>query len=78
MSSWSSAARPPVAADGELRGADHALVLEVEEQAVAARAGHLDRERDLRAGVAVLGVDVEVGQVALAQRVPSKIGLANN
>src|SRR5687768_2003142 len=45
-------------------GAHGAAVLEVEEEPVRARRGEGGRELDARAGLALLGVDVEVAQVA--------------
>jgi hypothetical protein len=72
-------------AEGELRGPDHAVVAEVQVQPVVAAAGHLDQEVDLRPGQggAVVGgalrVDVQVGEVSLAQgdqvAVGAEIGL---
>ena len=63
----------PVASQRELRRPDDAVVLEVEVEVVAAGARDLGAELDVRAGLGLpvaglpAGVDVQVGEVALAQ-----------
>ena len=55
--------------DGERGGVDDAVVLEVEEQAVAAGGGKSAANGHVAGRlVAVVRVDVQVGEVALAQR----------
>ena len=72
--------RLPLSLERELGGADDAVVLEVEVEAVAAGAGNLRAELDVgaRLGLAVAGlaagVDVQVGEVALAQRDEVSVG----
>ena len=71
---------------GERGRADDAVVLEVQVQVVAAGAGDLGIEDDVGTGLgrpvagAPVGVDVQVGQVARAQRyqvpVGAEVGLA--
>ena len=59
----------------ERRGVDRAPVPEVEEEPVAAGSGELGAEGDLRPGSGVvLRVDVQVAEVAVAQRDQVSVG----
>ena len=64
----------------ERRGAHDAVVLEVQEQPVAAGAGHLGAEHDVGPGLGLavagraVGVHVQVGEVAVAQRDQVPVG----